>query len=429
MPGFCCGTLAYLNYFKYLDGTITFCAMIRRIFHISFAVVLLIIARVNKASAQHEFMATIDPASGVIQKFDSVPGVMYISPHAVIDDHNKRFLFIGMPPDMSTSSLYTVDAVTGKLRSKTLLPKTPILISMKYNDQNDQLYGMVLSSGVYSLVSIDPIAGVYTNIRTINAISSMNDQMLIDNNQHLLINCVGSGGKFTLVTIDLGGNLVSTFVIPNINGLQYDPVSSSLYGLSYSNGRNQLLQVNPSNGVTTSIGMLPADFAGAIQYSHTFDKNKRHYILGSGSRIMSIDVNTAAVIYDPVAPVSSNAVDKDNVINFRYSNALQKVYALHWNSKSSTVATVNPVAACTSAANFKVFYNRPGNTIVVNKAPTACIVRMSLSTELGQVLIPGQLIADGTNIIKMPAVVTGTYFIRFYSGNALLRGEKIFISR
>jgi hypothetical protein len=403
--------------------------MIRRIFHICFAVILLIILQVNRASAQHEFMATIDPASGVIQKFDSIPGVMYISPHAVMDDRNKRFLFIGMPPDRSTNSLYTVDAVTGKLRSTALLPKTPILISIKYNDQNSQLYGMVLSSGIYSLVSINPLTGVYTNIKAINAISSMSDQMLIDNNQRLLINCLGSGGKFALVTIDLSGNLVSSIPIPNISGLQYDPVSSSLYGLNYLNGRNQLLQVNPSNGVTTSIGMLPADFAGTIQYSNTFDKNKGHYILGSGSKILSIDVKTAAIVYDPAVPASSNAVDKDNVINFRYSNSLKKIYALHWNSKSSTVATANPVFSCASAADFKVYYNKPGNTLIVNKASTACIVRMSLSTGLGQILIPGQLIADGTNTINIPAVVTGTYFIRFYSGNTLLRGDKIFITR
>lgn len=383
---------------------------------------------VDKTAAQHEFMATIDPVTGAITRFDSIPGVMYIAPHAIFDDRNKHFLFIGEPPSQNSSSIYVLNAVTGKLISQALLPKKPTLITMKYNEANDQLYGLVIDAGVYSMAKINTSTGAYATIKTINEISSTGEQMLMDNAQNFLVVGIDKSGKFAIFTLDVNGNLLSSAAIPNIAGPQYDPVSNSIYALRYSGGINQLVRINPATGTLTTVGNLPTDFKGTIQYSNTFDKDKHHYILGSGSKVLSIDVSSAAIVHQPTAPASSNAVDKDNVINFRYSNSLKKIYALHWYAQNIPPATPQ-VLACASEADFKVHYNGQSNSVVVTKATTTCVVRMSMYNELGQELMTGRLVNDGVTSIQLTNYATGTYFISFYAGGRLLKGEKVFIQR
>ena len=102
---------------------------------------------IGKVSAQHEYVVTLDPATGAVGRFDSIPGVMYIGSHAIFDDNAERFLFVGLSPNMSTRTLFSIDAFTGRVVSKALLPKDPNLISMRYETSSHVLYAVTLSSG------------------------------------------------------------------------------------------------------------------------------------------------------------------------------------------------------------------------------------------------------------------------------------------
>ena len=84
----------------------------------------------------------------------------------------------------------------------------------------------------------------------------------------------------------------------------------------------QLIQVDPLNGSVSIIGNLPADQFGFLQYDQTFDEIRHRYIFAGTTKdgvasLFSIDANTGSVIYSPPVPASANAIDKDNVIQFR----------------------------------------------------------------------------------------------------------------
>ncbi|MEO8174010.1 MAG: hypothetical protein ABI581_13035 [Sediminibacterium sp.] len=385
--------------------------------------ILLLFVHANKLAAQHEYVATIDPVNGTIKRLDSVPGVMYINPHAVLDENNMRFLFIGLSADQLNRSLYSIDMVTGKMVSKAVLPKSPSLITMRYDGPLDRLYGITVLSGVYSLVSIDTKTGVYTTINTIKSMRSLAEEMVIDNHHRIFLNCLDTTGRFALISLDVNGNLLSKNTLPNITGLQYDNTVDKLYGITYNGTQNQLAQVDPLTASVTNVSNLPTDLMGVLQYSTTFDEHNRRYIYGSGTNLISIDVKTGSVLYKTPAPASSNAVDKDNVIQFRYSYTLRELYTLHWKAKEEIISP------CALSADFKTHYNLLTRSLIINKTPTTCITKMTLYTGEGQVVIENKLISNGYNAIRLPALTPGLYIAKMFSGNHLLRSDKVLIYR
>ncbi|MDB5209899.1 MAG: hypothetical protein JWQ30_726 [Sediminibacterium sp.] len=415
--------------------------------HLSYRTILLIIllafAYINRVEAQHEFVITINPMNGIMNRLDSIPGVMYIEPHAVLDDRNKRFLFVGAPPDRSTRSLFSIDAITGRVISKAPLPKSPVLISLRNNDVSQTLYGITVASGVYNLISIDPVTGAYTTIRQIKAMKSLAEEMIIDHtNQRIFFNCLDSTSHFSLISVDFSGNLLSQVSMPGTTGLQYDHVSNMIYGLRLNYPTSQyLIKVDPSNGFITNIASLPAEVVGVIQFSTTFNEVQHQYFFASGgkngdARLFSADVNSGAIVYNPPAPVSNNAIDKDNVIQFRYSNSLNLLYALHWNGGGNTasppasppISSPAPIPALTSSET-KTYYSPVSRSIVIDKAPMGCSnVKMALYNNSGYPVISNRTITDGHNQIRVPDVAAGIYYVKLFCGNTLLQSSRLFIT-
>lgn len=402
--------------------------MLRQRLYRIIIILLFLYTQIDKVAAQHEFVATIDPEKGTIHRIDSIPGVMWIAPHAVLDDNNKRLLFVGLPPDHSSYSLYSIDAISGRLISKALLPKSPALISFRYDNPLNILYGITVASGVYSLVSIDPNTGIYSTINTIKAMRSLSEEMIVDNNSHrIFLNCLDTSSHFTLISLDIKGNLLSKVTIPNVTGLQYDNTTNKIYGLRYNGTQEEFINLDPSTGSVSTISSLPADLFGIIQYSTTFDETQHRFIFAGGNksgsaRLFTVDVNTGTVIYSPTAPASANSVDKDNVIQFRYSNSLKQLYALHWKAFDNVTSSTCDVTAT------KIYYN-PGNSLIVEKAPTTCVISMTLYTELGQVILNNKLLSDGYNKFRLPLLPAGVYFFQLFSGNNFLQRGKLLISR
>lgn len=396
-------------------------------------IILLVCAHINPVAAQHEFVVTIDQANGVINRLDSIPGVRWVEPHAILDDRNKRFLFVGAPPDQLTRSLFSIDAVTGKVISKAPIPKTPALITLRNNDVTQTLYGVTVASGVYNLISIDPATGAYTTIRQIKSMRSMAEEMIIDHtHQRIFLNCIDSASSHSLISIDFSGNLLSQVSIPNITGLQYDHTSNMIYGLRLNYPTSQyLIKVDPSTGAITNIAGLPEEMVGVIQFSTTFNEAQHQYIFASGgkngdARLFSADVNTGAIVHNPAAPVSANAIDKDNVREFRYSNTLKRLYSLHWKASDNISTTPLP---CDQNGNTKMVFNRSGNFIAVEKPTTPCELRMILYTGTGRPVLGSKLLQNGYNKIQLPYLVAGVYYYKLFSGTSLVKGGQLLISR
>jgi len=385
---------------------------------------------------QHEYLVTVNPSNGVLNKIDSIPGVMYIElfRHTTFDETNNRFIFVGLPPDQSTQSLISLDAVTGKIVSKAPVPKNPTMTGLRYAASLHTLYGLTISSGTnYALVSVDVNSGAYTTLTTIGGVQVISDEIMIDNNNHrLFLNCLDTGGGFSLACIDaVNGNIISRVPFKKMNDLQYDNTTNKLYGLYGMSGQWQLAEVSISTGLISVIGNLPPDLSGILQGNSTFDEKNHRFIFagadnGGTPSLYSIDAATGTVIYKTPVPASSNNVDKDNVIQFRYSNSLNQLYALHWKAHPDTV-----IATSTSSDNDTKVYtsSQGGNLLIYNKPTTSYPVRMSFYTTLGQVIIENRLLTEGLNKIALPTLASGIYFYKLYSANGILRSGKVFINR
>ncbi len=396
-------------------------------------IILMVSAHINRVAAQHEFVVTIDPTNGAINRLDSIPGVMWIEPHAVLDDRNRRFLFVGAPPNRLSRSLFSIDAITGKVLSKAPLPKSPALITLRNNDVSQTLYGITHASGVYNLISINPVTGAYTTIRQIKAMKSLAEEMIIDQtNQRIFFNCLDSTSRFSLISVDFSGNLLSQVSMPNTTGLQYDHTTNMIYGLRLNYPTSQhLIKVDPSSGAITNIASLPEEVVGLLQFSTTFNEAHQQYIFASSgkngdARLFSVDVKSGAIVHSTPAPVSSNAVDKDNLIQFRYSNSLKRLYSLHW--KAFDNLSTSPLA-CAQNVNTKMVFNRSGNFLAVDKSITTCDVRMTLYTGTGKAVFSGKLLQNGYNKIQLPYLVAGVYYYTLFSGTSFVQGGKLLINR
>lgn len=396
-------------------------------------IILLVGAHINPVAAQHEFVVTIDQANGVINRLDSIPGVRWVEPHAILDDRNRRFLFVGAPPDQLTRNLFSIDAITGRVISKAPIPKSPALITLRNNDVSQILYGVTVASGVYNLISIDPATGAYTTIRQIKAMKSLAEEMIIDQtNQRIFFNCLDSTSHFSLLSVDFSGNVLSQVSMPNTTGLQYDHTSNMIYGLRLNYPTSQyLIKVDPSSGAITNIASLPEEVIGVIQFSTTFNETQHQYIFASGgkngdARLFSADVNTGAIVHSPAAPVSANSIDKDNVREFRYSNALKRLYSLHWKASDNISTTPLP---CEQNGNTKMVFNRSGNFLTVDKPITPCELRMVLYNGTGRPVLGSKLLQNGYNKIQLPYLVAGVYYYKLFSGASFVKGGQLLISR
>jgi hypothetical protein len=395
-------------------------------------IILLACTHVSRVAAQHEFVATIDQTNGIIKRLDSIPGVMYIEPHAILDDRNRRFLFVGAPPDRLTRSLFSIDAITGRVISQALLPKSPALITLRNNDVTQTLYGITVASGVYNLISIDPVTGAYTTIRQIKAMKSMSEEMIIDHtNQRIFLNCTDTSSRLSLISIDFSGNLLSQVSMPGTTGWQYDHTGNTIYGLRLNGPTSQhVIKIDPATGTITTVAILPAEVFGVLQFSSTFNEAQHQYIFASAgrngdARLFSIDVNSGVTVYSTPAPVSVNAVDKDNLRQFRYSNSMNRLYSLHWKAFDD----VSTPLLCAQNANTKVVFNRSGNFLTVSKPLTTCVVRMTLYTELGQLILGNMRLQNGYSKVQLPYLVAGVYYYKLFAGNSFVQGGKFLISR
>jgi len=106
------------------------------------------------------------------------------------------------------------------------------------------------------------------------------------------------------------------------------------------------ISINTNTGAFTLIDSLPG--VKWIQGYATVDNiNNRYIFRGTGTNInnpylYSIDVTNGNIISNPPFPVLSDP--NDNIIEYQYSNSLNKLIALHWDNSLSTefLAEVNP---------------------------------------------------------------------------------------
>ena len=140
------------------------------------------------AFSQHEYLTTVDMATGKYTKLDSIPGVRYILLFELttIDPINNRVTFVG-GSSLTQFSLCTVDASDGKIIYKVAFPNYSNLISLAYSSTSGLLYGLIVQSGAYSLATINVQTGNYSVINTLN-VDGVNEMVVDDLHKVIYLN-------------------------------------------------------------------------------------------------------------------------------------------------------------------------------------------------------------------------------------------------
>jgi hypothetical protein len=379
-------------------------------------------------AAQTEWLVTVDASTGKFSKIDSIPGVMWIwgAGCTIIDEKNGQVLFPGSPTT-TDFSLITLDQLTGNVLFRA--PKTNKIIALQYSNSLDKLYGLVADAGAYSLATINKATAAYTVIKNIPGVDGITEFVLDDNNHRLFLKGVANG-NYIFSTIDLlTGDIISQSSFYNINFLFYDHLTNKLYGLKANPGNPSyftLVEVDPGAGSYSDLFNLTTEIQGLGQGNATYNERDHLFIFTAINNtgiasLYAVDINTGQVIYKVPAFVA-NDIAKDNLIQFRYDNTSQKLFALHWEAKT-TRQLVDP--ACKFSIQTKLYPNPFSDFFVVQKTPTTCAVRLNLYNELGQIIIRERVINDGRNEIHLANLSSGLYFYKFYSGEKTILNGKI----
>ena len=380
---------------------------------------VLLLSHTN-AFSQHEYLTTVDLSTGKYTKLDSIPGVRYILLFELttIDPINNRVTFVG-GPSQTQFSLCTMNASDGKILFKAALPNYNDLISLDYSSTSGLLYGLIVQSGVYSLVTINLQTGNYAVINTLN-VDGVNKMVVDDLHKVIYMNGIFNG-ILQLFTVNTSTGEVVKTVAANISDLVYDNSRGKLYGIN-----PDLLfgSLDPATGIFTAINALPSDVVGITQGDATFDEKDQLYIFTASdnqeqSFLYSINAVTGQVVFKAAVSLA-NDINKENLVQYRFDNSSKILYALHWEPKMNE--TVED-SSCNLTMKIHLYPNPYSDHLFINKDPTICKVYLNLYNALGQLLLTGQAINDGRNDINLSYLPQGVYFYDFYSkGKRLLTG-------
>lgn len=172
-------------------------------------------------------------------------------------------------------------------------------------------------------------------------------------NQHYIFSASTDGVNWKLYTIDVKtGSVISNPSFPiladpndNIVNWNYSNSLNKLFALHWDASQNKeyFISINTNTGTYTLIDSLPGiKWIGG--YS-TVDNINNRYIFKGGPNtttwyLYSINLANGSITSSPAYPTPNG-----NIIEYQYSNSLNKLFALHWDNSSSAefLAEVNPI--------------------------------------------------------------------------------------
>ncbi len=124
---------------------------------------------------------------------------------------------------------------------------------MAYDSLSATLLGLTVGGSTDALVSINPATGGLTTIGPGNL------PVGLSNAASALNPATGqffyqAGGKLNVVSVTTGALLGSYSLSTTLDSLTYNPATGALLALTFGGSGDQLVSVNPSNGVITPIG-------------------------------------------------------------------------------------------------------------------------------------------------------------------------------
>ena len=409
---------------------------------------ILTLLSLSSVFAQTEFLVTVDPATGIHTKIDSLPGVKWITPtpsYTTFNDSSHHFIFHG-GDDYANWYLYSIDAITGSIVSNPPFPvfDDPFdnIVELKYDNGANILYGLHWdnSEDREYLVSIDPTTGAFTKIDSLAGVKHITIMprytTFDDKNHRYIFRGEDANGDARLYTVDAPtGSILSNPLFPisgggdNIAELQYDEASGNVYGLHWDNSENTeyLISVDLTTGFFTKINPLPGVKTIALTPGYTtFDEQNHRFVFRGGDdngqwHLYSVDVATGNIALSPIFPTS--LAPGDNVVEPRFDNSTGILYALHWDANIFVTNTNNPF----NDSRLKVSPNPFSDycTITLNKSYREVVVFVYNSA--GQVV--KKHVGNNTSAmtISRDDLPSGTYFISITADHFHIKTVKAII--
>jgi gliding motility-associated-like protein len=310
----------------------------------------------TKASAQYEYLATLDYSSLAVNRIGNIPGVTWIGlENSTYDQNNQRFFFVGGPYQGAPWNLYTINAVTGATISNPGCSSG--LEGLQYDNVVDTLYAINLANGTGYFAWVDPATGTIHNKTPLQnylgytwSAYDNKDHWYITNNNNLGMSVIDA---FTGTVVY---NTSSTLL--HVTDIIYDNLNGSLYGIDYMN--LQFDSISLSTGALHVISNLPPmNLSGVGNF--TIDEAAGKFIfLGSDANavqcfsnyLYTLDMNTGAVLSKTIYPYLQNptVLTDENLIEYSFDNKRGILYALNWHPPGNPLSSFNifstPNPAC-----------------------------------------------------------------------------------
>ena len=391
------------------------------------------------SNAQTEYLVTVEPSNAAITKIDSIPGVTWLRPYNIPTycENKRQYTFIGGDdPGGNPFYLFTIDATSGSTISNPLFANHNSFLNLQYSGTGTILYGTIWNSPIASLVSVNPTTATYSIIRNIPNLSSVSKLIVDELHNRFIILGPDNIGNLTLMTMDISnGNVISQVPTPKINNLVYNKLTDKFYAISNRNGippNNPYIfsisSIDPNTGTILNIADIP-NLAGLTSGSETLDEKHGLYFFAgfewnyTSNFLYTIDISNGTIIHKPSIHMKGT-IDEDNLVEFRFDNNIEKLYALFWEAKTIIPPSSTIDSTCRLGNETKIYPNPFNKSLFVNKKVTTCQVFMNIYNTLGQLIVKDMKIKDGLNEITLSNLSAGVYYYKFVSnGNTLLSGK------
>lgn len=249
------------------------------------------------------FLASTDPATGIITPVDTLNGVdAIVFQTGAVSTTSYHFTLRYL--QSSGFRLLTVSISTGEVLYDA--PSNHNIMGLKYGC-NDLLYALWLDNDVYHLVSVDAQTGNQTDLGVIADLSGIYAGTFsfdIDKDWYM-VRGIDVNGNNRLYSIDVvTGTVVNSPISnDNVRGNEYDCTTHLTYGLN-NNPTNDLetfVSLDPVTGNSTLIDTL-WPVAAVFSESYSLNHNTGEYtfagLMQSQTHLFTVDVSSGVILYN-----------------------------------------------------------------------------------------------------------------------------------
>lgn len=382
---------------------------------------------VLKLQAQTEYFVSVDPATGIHTRIDSLQGVRWITgfKSASMDKINNRYFFHGKD-SADVWRFYTIDGNTGATLNS---PAFPTYIgfqnacAFEYDNSSGMIYGLVWDSIVNKeyFITLSPSTGVVTNSVHIPNITSVWPGTYDQNNKRFFFGGNGFGYNDHIIYAPTG-SVISTVPLSGQGAIQYNNTTNKLYGVFPNQSAAEVREIDPVTMSYSVLTTLPGGSGLLIMgYYASIDEinNRFTFVLAASSKtLFTVDLNTGAVISSTLFPLAGNPLSY-NICHLVYNNTNGILYGLHWGPANQPVLVGVSEYNFSEKQNFDLFPNPMSTTSYLDLKGNRNNVRVKIVNSSGAIIQDSNFQNVSGIEIHKANLAPGIYFTTVIADNTI----------